>query len=116
METTGAVKDFTGEGIMALFAAPEVLEDAPLRARRAALLIHDRLAPSHSQSKPNTACDRRCGSASIRTSRANRPRSMASLVRLASRNLRPRSRWRRLGTDYLAADARTANGNTELSL
>ena len=39
-EQGGSVKDFTGDGIMALFGAPEVLEDAPLRACRAALLIH----------------------------------------------------------------------------
>ena len=43
-EQGGSVKDFTGDGIMALFGAPEVLEDAPLRACRAALLIHERLA------------------------------------------------------------------------
>jgi class 3 adenylate cyclase len=43
-EQGGSVKDFTGDGIMALFGAPEALEDAPLRACRAALLIHERLA------------------------------------------------------------------------
>ena len=43
-EQGGSVKDFTGDGIMALFGAPEVLEDAPLRACRAALLIYERLA------------------------------------------------------------------------
>jgi class 3 adenylate cyclase len=40
----GAVKEFTGDGIMAIFGAPTALEDAPLRACRAALLIQRRLA------------------------------------------------------------------------
>src|ERR1700722_17521599 len=43
-EQGGSVKDFTGDGIMALFGVPDALEDAPLRACRAALLIHERLA------------------------------------------------------------------------
>src|SRR3984957_17029429 len=43
-EQGGSVKDFTGDGIMALFGAPEALEDAPLRACRAGLIIHERLA------------------------------------------------------------------------
>jgi class 3 adenylate cyclase len=40
----GAVKEFTGDGVMAIFGAPTALEDAPLRACRAALLIQRRLA------------------------------------------------------------------------
>jgi class 3 adenylate cyclase len=43
-EQGGSVKDFTGDGIMALFGVPRALEDAPLRACRAALLIQERLA------------------------------------------------------------------------
>ena len=43
-EQGGSVKDFTGDGIMALFGVPDALEDAPLRACRAALVIHQRLA------------------------------------------------------------------------
>ncbi len=43
-EQGGSVKDFTGDGIMALFGVPNALEDAPLRACRAALAIHERLA------------------------------------------------------------------------
>jgi class 3 adenylate cyclase len=43
-EHGGSVKDFTGDGIMALFGVPDALEDGPLRACRAALLIHERLA------------------------------------------------------------------------
>ena len=43
-EHGGSVKDFTGDGIMALFGAPDALEDAPLRACRAGLAIHERLA------------------------------------------------------------------------
>ena len=47
-EQGGSVKDFTGDGIMALFGAPDALEDAPLRACRAGLLIHERLAAAAS--------------------------------------------------------------------
>ena len=43
-EQGGSVKDFTGDGIMALFGVPVALEDGSLRACRAALLIHERLA------------------------------------------------------------------------
>lgn len=43
-EQGGSVKDFTGDGIMALFGAPDALEDAPLRACRAGLIINERLA------------------------------------------------------------------------
>jgi class 3 adenylate cyclase/tetratricopeptide (TPR) repeat protein len=38
------IKHFTGDGIMAFFGVPTALEDAPLRACRAALLIDRRLA------------------------------------------------------------------------
>src|SRR3981189_1618778 len=41
-EQGGAVKSFTGDGVMALFGVPQALEDAPLRACRAALLIQER--------------------------------------------------------------------------
>ena len=40
----GIVGNFTGDGIMAIFGAPVALEDAPLRACKASLLIHERLA------------------------------------------------------------------------
>ena len=43
-EQGGSVKDFAGDGIMALFGVPDALEDGPLRACRAALAIHERLA------------------------------------------------------------------------
>jgi class 3 adenylate cyclase len=43
-EQGGSVKDFTGDGMMALFGAPDALEEAPLRACRAGLAIHERLA------------------------------------------------------------------------
>jgi class 3 adenylate cyclase len=42
-EQGGAVQSFTGDGIMAVFGAPVALEDAPLRACRAALSILKRL-------------------------------------------------------------------------
>ena len=44
----GWAKDFTGDGVMALFGASEALEDAPLRACRAGLSIHQRLAATAS--------------------------------------------------------------------
>ena len=40
----GTVQEFTGDGLMALFGAPVALEDAPLRACRAALDIQARMA------------------------------------------------------------------------
>jgi hypothetical protein len=43
-EQGGSVRNFTGDGIMALFGVPTALEDAPLKACRAALAIHDDLA------------------------------------------------------------------------
>ena len=39
----GSVKNFTGDGILALFGTPTALEDGPLRACRAALEIQARL-------------------------------------------------------------------------
>jgi len=39
----GTVKNFTGDGILALFGTPTALEDGPLRACRAALEIQQRL-------------------------------------------------------------------------
>ena len=47
-EQGGSVKDFSGDGMMALFGASDALEDAPLRACRAGLLIHERLAAAAS--------------------------------------------------------------------
>ena len=43
-EQGGSVTDFLGDGIMALFGASDAPEDAALRACRAGLLIHERLA------------------------------------------------------------------------
>jgi class 3 adenylate cyclase len=40
----GSVKNFTGDGVLALFGTPAALEDGPLRACRAALEIQTRLA------------------------------------------------------------------------
>lgn len=42
-EQNGVVQGFTGDGVMAVFGAPVALEDAPQRACRAALAIHERL-------------------------------------------------------------------------
>ena len=42
-EQGGVVQGFTGDGVMAVFGAPVALEDAPLRACRAALSILQRL-------------------------------------------------------------------------
>ena len=41
----GTVKDFAGDGMMALFGAPAALEDAPLRACKAAIAIRDHMVP-----------------------------------------------------------------------
>jgi class 3 adenylate cyclase len=43
-EQGGVVGNFMGDGIMAIFGAPAPLEDAPLRACKASLVIHERLA------------------------------------------------------------------------
>jgi len=43
-EQGGTVRGFAGDSIMALFGVPDALEDAPLRACRAALSIHAVLA------------------------------------------------------------------------
>jgi class 3 adenylate cyclase len=43
LEQGGVVQGFTGDGVMAVFGAPVALEDAPLRACRAALSILERL-------------------------------------------------------------------------
>ena len=43
-EQGGSVKDFTGDGVMALFGVPDALEDAPLRACRAGLAMLEHLA------------------------------------------------------------------------
>ncbi len=43
-EQSGSVQDFAGDGIMAMFGVPDALENGPLLACRAALLIHERLA------------------------------------------------------------------------
>src|SRR5271155_335359 len=53
-EQGGSVKDFTGDGIMALFGVPDALEDAPLRACRTGLLIHERLAGAAAGVEPKT--------------------------------------------------------------
>src|SRR5450432_1808794 len=42
-QQSGVVQGFTGDGVMAVFGAPVSLEDAPLRACRAALAIQERL-------------------------------------------------------------------------
>ena len=47
-EQGGSVKDFTGDGMMALFGAPDAQEDAPLPACRAGWAIHERLAAAAS--------------------------------------------------------------------
>jgi class 3 adenylate cyclase len=40
----GTIGSFTGDGVMALFGVPQALEDAPLRACRAALAVQQQLA------------------------------------------------------------------------
>jgi class 3 adenylate cyclase/tetratricopeptide (TPR) repeat protein len=47
----GTVNEMTGDGIMALFGAPIALEDAPQRALRSALSIHNEIARFNDQKK-----------------------------------------------------------------
>jgi class 3 adenylate cyclase len=47
----GTVNELTGDGIMALFGAPIALEDAPQRAIRSALAIHQEIINSVTQGK-----------------------------------------------------------------
>jgi class 3 adenylate cyclase/tetratricopeptide (TPR) repeat protein len=47
----GTVNEMTGDGIMALFGAPIALEDAPQRALRSALAIHEEIADFNRQRK-----------------------------------------------------------------
>ncbi len=42
-EYGGTVNELNGEGVMALFGAPIALEDAPQRAIRASLAIHQEM-------------------------------------------------------------------------
>ena len=57
-EQGGSVKDFTGDGIMALFGVPESMEDGPLRACRAGLLdsrtAHSRRSRDRGQARRPT--------------------------------------------------------------
>jgi class 3 adenylate cyclase len=48
-EEGGTVRSFTGDGVMALFGVPVALEDAPLRACRAALKIQERMASQRAE-------------------------------------------------------------------
>jgi len=47
----GTVNEMTGDGIMALFGAPIALEDAPQRALRSALSIHNEIGRFNDQKK-----------------------------------------------------------------
>ena len=47
----GTVNEMTGDGIMALFGAPIAIEDAPQRALRSALSIHDEIAQFNVRNK-----------------------------------------------------------------
>ena len=71
-EQGGSVKDFTGDGIMALFGVPEALEDAPLRACRAGCSFMNVSLRPRPRSRPSTACCPRCASGLIRASRWSR--------------------------------------------
>ncbi|RLC11086.1 MAG: guanylate cyclase, partial [Deltaproteobacteria bacterium] len=50
----GTVNEMTGDGIMALFGAPIALEDAPQRAIRSALVIHQELANFNARIRKQT--------------------------------------------------------------
>jgi len=47
----GTIYEMTGNGVMALFGAPIALEDAPQRALRSALSIHNEIAKFSEQKK-----------------------------------------------------------------
>src|SRR5262249_32561217 len=64
-EQGGVVQGFTGDGVMAVFGAPVALEDAPLRACRAALSILQRLKVAGSDLEAKHGLRRRYGSGSI---------------------------------------------------
>ena len=49
----GTVQEMTGDGVMALFGAPVAIEDAPLRACRAALDIQARMAAVAGEAEAN---------------------------------------------------------------
>ncbi len=42
-EQGGKIQTYTGDGVMALFGAPTGLEEAPLRACKAALAIQEKI-------------------------------------------------------------------------
>jgi class 3 adenylate cyclase len=52
----GSVKNFTGDGVLALFGTPLALEDGPLRACRAALEIQERLADAGDKIEAELGC------------------------------------------------------------
>ena len=57
----GTVNEMTGDGIMALFGAPIALEDAPQRALRSALSIHNEIAEFNDQNRGNNPIKMRIG-------------------------------------------------------
>ena len=60
-EQGGVIRGFTGDGIMAVFGAPTALEDAPLRACRAALSFNGSKRRGQT-SRQNMAHARNCAS------------------------------------------------------
>ena len=64
-EQGGSVKDFTGDGIMALFGVPDALEDAPFGPAARHSRSTNGSPPLRPRSKPGMACGRGCASASI---------------------------------------------------
>jgi class 3 adenylate cyclase len=83
----GWAQDFTGDGVMALFGASEALEDAPLRACRAGLSIHQRLAAAASTfesqygTRPQMRIGVNSGLAVVTKYSARTPRSRRSATR-----------------------------------
>ena len=63
----GTVNEMTGDGVMALFGAPIALEDAPQRAIRSALAIHQEMTRFSDRMKQEKRISRRsrCGSGFI---------------------------------------------------
>lgn len=57
----GTVNEMTGDGILALFGAPNALEDAPQRALRSALSIHREISKFNDQKKQKFPIKMRIG-------------------------------------------------------
>ena len=114
----GTVKNFTGDGILALFGTPTALEDGPLRACRAALEIQERLGAASDGIETELGVRRSCGSGSttgpvvlgaVDSGESTGVTAHGDIVNLAAR-LQSRSRARHRGDERGAASAGGGHG------